>query len=345
MYHFNLPVPGRKPGGVAVWVHRLAEVLVKRGHAVTVHTYSDAPAERSYTHQAIATGRLHATRAARMSLNSLLLNRVDWGNADVVHLHGDDWFLSPRRLPSVRTLYGSALIEAATANRLRRQLSQAALFPLERRSVALADAAYAIGSDGFSLFEVDGMLACGIDAPPTVPPAAQRAPAILFVGTWLGRKRGRLLYDVFSREVRPAYPQAELWVVADRCEEGPGVRFFGSPSDAELFQLFEQAAIFCLPSRYEGFGIPYLEAMAYGPAVVASPNPGAAYLLEGGRTGLITDDPTLGHALVGLLKDPDARQELQERGRERVRAFTWELAAEQHERAYDLAIERFASRR
>jgi glycosyltransferase involved in cell wall biosynthesis len=280
-----------------------------------------------------------------MTINSLLLNRLDWGDVDVVHLHGDDWFLTSRPVPTVRTLYGSALIEAASATSVRRQLSQAILFPLERRSIALADAAYAIGSDGFSLHNVDGLLPCGVEVPATVPGATERPPAILFVGTWFGRKRGQMLFEVFTRQIRPACPEAELWVVADRCDQAPGVRFFGSPTDQELKNLFETASIFCLPSRYEGFGIPYLEAMAYGAAIVTSPNPGAEHLLEGGRTGTITDDPGLGDAVVRLLQDPDARQVLHGRGRERARAFTWERAAEAHERAYRLAIARFAGRR
>lgn len=342
MYHVDLPTPGRKPGGVSVWVDRLAEALVGRGHAITVHTFGEAPAGRAYDHHRIADGRLYETRMWRLTLGPLMLNGIDWGDVDVVHLHGDDWFFWRRSLPTVRTLYGSALLEATSATRLRRRVSQTLVFGGERRASRLATAAFAIGSDGFALYNVDGRLICGVDSPEVVTATSDRAPAILFVGTWEGRKRGRFLWEIFMREIRIAHPEAELWMVSDRCREAPGVQWLGAPSDDELRSLYSRASIFCLPSRYEGFGLPYLEAMAHGTPVVASPNPGADYLLEGGRTGVIADDASMATELMRLLGDAHAREELAVAGANRARAFSWDRAAAEHEQAYALAIDRFA---
>ena len=47
-----------------------------------------------------------------------------------------------------------------------------------------------------------------------------------------------------------------------------------------LIELYQQAWLFCLPSSYEGFGVPYIEAMSCGTPVVATPNAGAREVLE-----------------------------------------------------------------
>ena len=51
-------------------------------------------------------------------------------------------------------------------------------------------------------------------------------PAILFVGTLSGRKRGQMLLDLFQNQIRPALPKAELWMVAERKIQAPGVVCF-----------------------------------------------------------------------------------------------------------------------
>jgi hypothetical protein len=83
---------------------------------------------------------------------------------------------------------------------------------LEFLASRLADACYGVGSDSRLLYSADGVLALGIDMP-TVTRRASPAPSILFVGTWEGHKRGRLLHEVFQRVVRARFPDAELWLV------------------------------------------------------------------------------------------------------------------------------------
>ena len=161
------------------------------------------------------------------------------------------------------------------------------------------------------------------------------------MGTWDGRKRGRFLHDVFQRVVRPQVPDAQLWLVADRAEPGDGVTWFESPTDEELAELLRQAWVFCLPSTYEGFGIPYLEAMARGVPVVASYNPGAVDILAGGEAGRIVEDHSLGEALVSFLTKPALSGEYAARGARRAATFAWDRILDDYEVAYELAIERF----
>jgi glycosyltransferase involved in cell wall biosynthesis len=101
-----------------------------------------------------------------------------------------------------------------------------------------------------------------------------------------------------------------------------------------------EAWVMCLPSAYEGFGRPYIEAMAAGTAVVATPNPGAREVLEDGRFGVVADDDRLGEALVNLLSDPAAREARVRAGLAYVSRFDWTLVAAQYEQAYDLALTR-----
>jgi phosphatidyl-myo-inositol alpha-mannosyltransferase len=348
LYHSTLPQSGRKPGGVQVFVDRLGEALARRGHQVTAFTYAPPSGSRSYAIHQLRPRRTADSRVLREYVSPWLFNARPFGDRfDVAHLHGDDWFFLRRRLPTVRTFHGSALMESLTATSRARRIDQAIVFGLERVAARRADAVYGVGPESRVLHGADGLLPCGIDLPAnddgTRAPADQ--PTILFVGTWSGRKRGALLHRAFAEHVRPAFPDARLVMVSDRSDGGPGVLHLACPTDAELAVLYRQAWLFCLPSSYEGLGIPYLEAMAAGAPVLATPNPGADHVLGGGRFGAIREPDELGPALVALLGDPSRRDALAAAGRERAEDFAWERVIDAHERAYALAIERWQARR
>jgi len=101
-----------------------------------------------------------------------------------------------------------------------------------------------------------------------------------------------------------------------------------------LTELYRKAWVFCLPSTYEGFGVPYIEALASGTPVVASPNVGAREVLAEGAYGEIVPDARLGSALLQLLTNSARREELIRNGLHRARAFDWNRIAEQYERIY-----------
>jgi glycosyltransferase involved in cell wall biosynthesis len=102
-----------------------------------------------------------------------------------------------------------------------------------------------------------------------------------------------------------------------------------------LAALYRAAWVFCLPSSYEGFGRPYVEAMAAGAVVVATPNPGAREVLQDGKYGLIVQEQQLGDALSTLLRSPAMRQEYATCARERARMFAWENVAGEYEHVYE----------
>jgi phosphatidylinositol alpha-mannosyltransferase len=352
LFSASLPQPDRKPGGVDVHAHRLANHLVAAGHTVRVASFSSPPADAAYETVALRPRDLGEHTLARLTLVSLAYNVLKTSDLDVVHLHGDDWFYVRRRgVPTVRTFHGSALQEARYATRARRRARQLACFGLELVASRMATASYGLVPGDGGPYGVRGALPIGVtlDDASALDAAAERssAPTVLFVGTWDGRKRGQLLYEAFQRNVLPHVPDARLQMVCDRppAVAGAGVEWLGAPDDATLARLYRRTWLFCLPSSYEGFGLPYLEAMAHGAPVVATPNPGACHVLAQGRDGALAQPQQLGETIARLLRAEAERLELARRGRERARAFGWDAAVDAHERAYREAIERHRAAR
>jgi glycosyltransferase involved in cell wall biosynthesis len=166
-------------------------------------------------------------------------------------------------------------------------------------------------------------------------------PYFLFVGTLQPRKNyERLLraFDRFAAEAREPHllvlAGARGWQ-ADRLERAlaatrssAAVRLLGYVDDADLPGLLGGAVALVLPSLYEGFGLPALEAMACGTPVLASTTSSLPEVV--GDAGLLVDPldvDAIAGALGRLADDPALRAELAARGRARAAAFTWERAA------------------
>jgi glycosyltransferase involved in cell wall biosynthesis len=111
----------------------------------------------------------------------------------------------------------------------------------------------------------------------------------------------------------------------------------GPVADDELRALYKNAMCFVLPSFYEGFGIPALEAMACGCPVIAAD---AASLPEVCGTAALYCDPMSAHDLAGqihtLQSNPARREEMRRRGHSRALKFSWDDSAE---RIFDLLCE------
>ena len=101
----------------------------------------------------------------------------------------------------------------------------------------------------------------------------------------------------------------------------------GFISDVDLQYLYKQAVCLVFPSRYEGFGLPVLEAMAIGCPVVAYRNSSIPEVA--GEAGLLVNDgDPLAPAIEKVLKDPKLRKDLIAKGRKQAAKFSWEKTAQ-----------------
>lgn len=129
-----------------------------------------------------------------------------------------------------------------------------------------------------------------------------------------------------------------IFEAAETCGFRSEIVFTGFVADADLPTLYSAADVFVLPSLYEGFGIPVLEAMACGVPVVCSNNsslPEAA-----GEAAVLvdtTDSAALAAAIACVVEDAGLRTQLQSRGLRQVQRFTWDAAARSLLTAYERA--------
>jgi len=167
-----------------------------------------------------------------------------------------------------------------------------------------------------------------------LPEYASEHPYLFSMGNTKAHKDLPTLLRAFAR-IAPAEPGLALLLVgrdvpgfvASVLHDDPAahrVRFTGAVDDDTLRALYANAAAFVFPSRYEGFGLPVLEAMAFGaPVVVAD----AASLPEVAGDASLPfppgDDAALAERLEAVLHDAALRERLVADGREREASFTW----------------------
>jgi glycosyltransferase involved in cell wall biosynthesis len=155
-------------------------------------------------------------------------------------------------------------------------------------------------------------------------------PIVLFIGQLVPRKGFDILARAMPSVVR-AVPgvrfvyvsfnragEAELRQIVDEGGVAEHFALVGQVSEAEKLRLLREAAVVAAPSRYEGFGIPLIEALLAGTPVVTSDVIACNEVIEHGRTGLLApygDHEALAAAIVRLLRDREEARSFVEAGR------------------------------
>jgi len=177
------------------------------------------------------------------------------------------------------------------------------------------------------------------DGPAVAPRYGLDKPYVLALGTLEPRKNLPRLIEAFAGLAPDLRETHELVLVggagwstgdidASIARHRALVRPLGHVPDGDLPGLYREATVFAYPSLFEGFGLPVLEAMTAGTAVVTS---NVSSLPEVGGDAVRYADPhdvaSIGDALEALLRDPSERARLAAAARERATLFSWDRTA------------------
>ena len=193
------------------------------------------------------------------------------------------------------------------------------------------------------------------------PPSTVHRPIVLYIGQLVPRKGFDLLARAMPLVLR-AVPEARFVFVSHNrageaelrrivAEGGVADRLelLGRVSEAEKLRLLGEAAVVAAPSRYEGFGIPLIEAMAAGAPVVTTDVMACNEIIDHERNGLLTpygDVEALAAAIIRLLRDRPLAARLAAAGRpEAFARYGAAKLAEDLEALYLRLIEPIADRR
>ncbi len=178
-----------------------------------------------------------------------------------------------------------------------------------------------------------------LGAPALDPEPSSKEPYFLFVGGTEKRKNLGAVLQAFS-----SFEGFELRVVGahtaspvhDARREQTGVRWLGHVSEEELVKLYRHATALVFPSRYEGFGLPLLEAMARRTPVIAANRSSIPEVARGAAVLVDPDDVEgLRDAMRRVADDEALREELTRRGAEVVSGFSWDETARATVAAYE----------
>jgi len=236
-------------------------------------------------------------------------------DADVVHAHWLPSAIAARATgkPFVLQLWGTDVELARRSPALWRPLLRSAS-AVVTASESLAEAGRALGAANVHV------IPAGVAVPDVVPPP-EEPPHVLYVGR-LSREKGILQF----LEATEGLPRT---IIGDGPVAVPEAKGFVPPS--EVSEWYARAAVVCVPSLREGYGMTAREAMAHGRAVVASRVGGLQDAIRDGETGLFVppgDPRALRAAVERLLSDSALRGRLGAAAREEARArFSPEVEA------------------
>ncbi len=356
------------PGGVQYHVRDLAEILIQRGHQVSVLAPADEDnaALPSYL---VPAGRAVPVRyngsVARLNFgvmtNAKVTAWLDRGRFDLIHIHEPI-------TPSVGALALWAaecpIVATFHTSNIRSRAMQVS-FPFFRPSLEKIRGRIAVSEDarrtvtthfgGDAVVIPNGVYVHAFDAAEPVPEWQGRpgAPTIAFLGRMQEPRKGLPVLAAALPMVLQQEPGLRLLVAgpgdADEVrkdlprEVAAATEFLGAVDDVTKARLLRSVDVYIAPNTGgESFGIILIEAMSAGAAVLASDIPAFSRVLDQGAAGarFANEDPAdLARQLLALLRDPVERGRLAAAGRARADLFDWSVVADRITLVYETVLE------
>ncbi|MCO4744163.1 MAG: glycosyltransferase family 4 protein [Proteobacteria bacterium] len=348
-------------GGMETVVGGLSSALASKGHEVTVFTLDqaldDATPLIDETIAGVPYRRLRRKGPRRYPTAHGLVDAV--AGFDIVHVHGIDGLADTlvRGRKRHKAKVGVSTHGGFFHTTSLRWLKQIWLRTLTRRTLSLADAVWFTSESDRSQFAAAGvggtLVQDGVDVERYA--AISRRPQ---VGRWLvpGRveaHKGILdLLELMAKTpgtnrveidivgpVRDANVARAIADAASRLGLGGRVNVVGQVDNQAYDEFFSRCELALFPSRYEGFGVAAVEAMAAGVPVVVSPIPAFAELVTTGEDGYVVDfcaseGPKALAALCGL-----DHSSVSHAARASAARHGWSHRVQEYERAYMALLE------
>jgi glycosyltransferase involved in cell wall biosynthesis len=285
--------------------------------------------------------------SAGMFLGARLLSRVRQlhrrSPIHVIHAHaalpcGHAAALLSRRLgiPFVVTIHGldvfNSCFQRGIAAGWRRRAS-VSVYRRASKVICISGRVQQLLTDGMSAAVSSEVVYNGTDASVFAPsPMQEKTPNILIVGNLLAGKGHELVLKALAR-VQDSHPELQCRIIGEGADRerfaslakelgiSDRVHFLGRRSRSEVAEAMRSCTVFALPSRYEGLGCVYLEAMASGKPVIACRGQGIDEIIQHGSNGwLVPVDglEELVQALQALLTNAELRARIGQAARQTI---------------------------
>ena len=259
-------------------------------------------------------------------LGALLLRRVQQLHRQspihVIHAHaalpcGHAAALLSRRLgiPFVVTIHGLDVFNSCFQKGIAagwRRTASLNVYESASKVICISGKVQRLLTDGIGAAVASVVVYNGTDPSVFAPGTAQeKTPTILMVGNLLAGKGHELVLRAFSR-VKDSHPDLQCRIIGEGADRdrfvglakdlgiSDQVHFLGRRSRSEVAEAMRNCTIFVLPSRYEGLGCVYLEAMACSKPVIACSGQGIDEIIQHGSNGWLIPVDGLGELVQGL---------------------------------------------
>jgi glycosyltransferase involved in cell wall biosynthesis len=261
-------------------------------------------------------------------------------------------------IPFVVTIHGLDVFNRCFENGIAaswREKASIAVYERARRVICISDKVWQVLINGMcsaaNAKVVYNGADCSVFAPGSVP---EQPSTILVVGNLLAGKGHELVFKALAR-LKEAHSDLQCQVIGEGADRdrfarlaedlgiGARVHWLGRRSRSEVAEAMRNCTLFVLPSRYEGLGCVYLEAMACARAVIACRGQGIDEIISHGSNGWLIPADGLDELVKGmqlLLGDAKLRSQIGEAARETIAGkFTLQHQAESLVKIYEEVAE------